>query len=379
MRIFGAAVCILFVLSTCITPVPLDPDEPENDILVMDGFITDQPGQYEVVLSRITKFASVSEGGAERFDREAEVFITDQNGNRTDFTVQNLTRKEITNPCADFGGCCPTPTQLSIQSLGFRSPENFHGEVGSTYTLTVITFNGRIYQSTPQTIIAGPPIDSISYRYKQLPSADAVTFGSGVEIFSTWQDPAETSDFYAWRINGTYKIETPDNPAVCCMRDPTDNGETLCYIEEKNVPGSVLSFSDVQSNGARITQSVGFVEDDGFRFANTNTPPVKQYFVEVEQWALSSEAFAFTERLSSQLEIDGDIFDPPPAQIQGNISNINDPDELVVGFFGAYSVQKKGLFIDRNDLEFVQPFPGGCNDCRTRPFATTELPDVFRD
>ena len=64
---------LAFSLSTCITPINLDPDDPD-DILVIDGFITDQEGVFEVVISRLTRFASIGDGGQERFDTQAEVF-----------------------------------------------------------------------------------------------------------------------------------------------------------------------------------------------------------------------------------------------------------------------------------------------------------------
>ncbi len=371
-------VLIAFVLSTCITPINLDPDEPDP-ILVIDGFITDQEGVFEVIISRLSRFASIANGGQERFDKESEVFITDQNGNRTDLKVIPLTRNEVTNPCAQNGGCCPTGTILQVESLGFRTDGTFKAELGNTYTLNVITFNGFRYQSTPQTIIPGSEIDSISYRYKELPSSDPVSFESGVELFSHWQDPVETANFYSWRVNGIYKIDTPPKQGVCCMLDPNDvNAQTTCWINEDNMRGNELAFNDLQSNGSTISKRVGFVQDDGLRFGNSTGDPNRQYYAEVEQWALSQEAFAFFSLLKSQIEIDGDIFDPPPAEITGNIRNLDRPDEIVIGFFGAYSVKKKGVFIKRSDIKNIQFNPRPCGDCRNRAGAQVPIPEVFR-
>ncbi len=53
---FVLLVAIALMLSTCITPVDLNPEEPDN-ILVVDGFITDQEGIFEVTISRLSKFA----------------------------------------------------------------------------------------------------------------------------------------------------------------------------------------------------------------------------------------------------------------------------------------------------------------------------------
>lgn len=367
------------VLTTCIIPIDLNPEDPDN-ILIVDGFITNEQGPFEVVISRLSKFAGTLQGGREFFEADATVFITDQNGVKTDLTKADLTRREVINTC-DPPGCCPGVFFFPVESLGYRTPESFSGQIGSTYVLTVITQNGRTYESTPQTLKVSPKIDSVSYQFRQLPSIDNVTSSSGVDIIASWQDPSESDDFYSWRVNGVYKIETPITEftaGVCCLYDPADNGSTLCWINEKDIDGNEEAFSDAQANGAAITRRVGFIQDDGLRFANVNGSPDKQYYVEVEQMALSGEAFAFNKLLKSLGEIDGDIFDPPPAELRGNMSNVNDPDEKVIGFFGAHSIQRNGTFIKRSDLDFIQRFPHPCGDCRTRAGAVVETPEIFR-
>ena len=82
--------------------------------------------------------------------------------------------------------------------------------------------------------------------------------------------------------------------------------------------------------------------------------------------------------LESQIEIDGDLFDPPPAEIRGNIRNVDRPDEIVIGFFGAYSVKKKEIFIKRADIEELQFNPRPCGDCRSRAGAQVSIPEVYK-
>ena len=93
---------------------------------------------------------------------------------------------------------------------------------------------------------------------------------------------------------------------------------------------------------------------------------------------MSREAFNFNERIATLAEINGEIFDSPPLSVGGNLFNIENPDEDVVGFFGAYSVQKRDIFIDKNMLSFVQPFPRPCGDCRIRAGAQLEIPEPYR-
>ncbi|MDX1629423.1 MAG: hypothetical protein R3345_12030, partial [Fulvivirga sp.] len=62
----------------------------------------------------------------------------------------------------------------------------------------------------------------------------------------------------------------------------------------------------------------------------------------------------------------------------GNIKNINDPDDIVIGFFGAYQEQKSAVFIPSDLLPFKQQFNQPCGDCRLIKGAKTETPDPYK-
>lgn len=347
---------------------------------MVDGFITTEPGPHTINLTRLSQFTGVM--GIIPVENDAEVYIMDNEGIRTDLRQMNTIRKENFNEPAAGGGtptlCNPRTLFFEVKTPGYLTPEGFRGEVGKTYTLFVRTSAGEEFVSTPQTIIPTPEIDSISFEYERLPSSDPVTFESGVGVSVTWQDPVETENFYSWQVNGIYRLETPDRPEICCVYDVFDGGSELCWIHEKDLPGNLVALSDTRFNGSRDTRRVGFVLDDGLRFASQEVGGDRQYYVEVLQYGLSGEAFAFNRLLNSQLEIDGDIFDPPPANIMGNMSRVGDPDELVLGFFGAYSVQTASRFIKRSILEEIKPSTRPCGDCRTRRGARVEVPEPFR-
>ena len=49
----------------------------------------------------------------------------------------------------------------------------------------------------------------------------------------------------------------------------------------------------------------------------------------------------------------GTLFDPQPSIIRGNISNVNDESEVVLGYFDAASIQEKRIFVNSNDFERI--------------------------
>ena len=364
------------LLSACITPVDLEP-EGFNDILVVNGFITDQPGPHRITLDRLSRFVGVrEEGGTRRFEENARVRIIDDQGNVTPVERVLEVQKRVFN--ADpFGGCLPAADSIVVQSASFRTPSGFTGVVGRSYTLEVVTQEGRTYRSTPQLILPTPPIDSIGLEFKVLPAVN--TPRSGVEIYAAFQDPVG-ENFYFWQYNGIYRIDTPPSPDpdACCLYDPADDGEDECWILERNVAGNQLAVSDRLFDGQNTRQLAGMIEDNGLRFANGKTPTTRQYYVELFQYNMSQEAFNYNERILDLAEINGEVFDPPPLSVGGNLTNVENPDDPIIGFFGAFSVQKAEIFIDRDILTFLQPFPGPCGDCRVRAGAQVEIPEPYR-
>lgn len=368
------------IIPSCISPVDIDP--PLGDrLLVVEGFITDEFGPHEIRLSRLARFAG-SIAAASIFPVfDAQVFITDQNDERTDLVLTEVIVKSIDRGVFAIPPFPPRAVFRSVNS-GYRTPDTFRAIPGNSYVLNIITVDGTLYQSSPQSVNVGPEIDSLILDFKKLPSTDPLSFNSGFDILSQFQDPVEEQNFYSWIINGTYLIETPNRPALPgeegCLFDPGDNCCSRCWIEEKNIEGNTLAFSDALANGSQITQTVGFVQDDGIRFANTSISAEKQYWVEVEQHTISAEAFGFYRVLQSQLEIGGGIFDPPPANIGGNIFRVNNPEEEVLGFFSANSVKRASVFIQRSDIEDPQRPQQPCGDCRIRNGATLETPEPYR-
>ena len=91
------------------------------------------------------------------------------------------------------------------------------------------------------------------------------------------------------------------------------------------------------------------------------------------------KAFEFYNLLREQATIRGTIFDPPPAAIRGNIINTIDPNEEVIGFFGAFGASRIRKKVDLSIIETpVIPNPIH-NDCRALDNSTVEVPPFWRN
>ncbi len=102
-----------------------------------------------------------------------------------------------------------------------------------------------------------------------------------------------------------------------------------------------------------------------------------KYYFEVKQYSLTPKSYNFWRLVTSQVTGTGSIQDPPPAVIPGNIFNVDDSNEVVVGYFGASAVSKKAIFFYPKDIPFSVPqfvFP---NDCRVIENITATKPDFW--
>ncbi len=350
----------------------------EEFILVVEGFITTQPGPHIIKLSRSARFgSSFGLNGILEEVENAKVSIRDQNGKVT----------LLTEEFREFIIPVPVP-MLYVTSIGdYATPTGFRAVVGNSYTLQIITKEGKTYQSTPELVTKVPEIDSLILKYKELPSLDPIEFSSGnnvagdfvsgVEVFSQWQDPGEDENYYRWQSSGTYKILThPDKHVIFSLSinvpdtpDPKDCC-SICWIDEPESDVSHRIMKDNNSNGNLVTNLVAFIVDDGGRY-------MEKYFIGVEQHSISEEAFLFFKLLNNQLSINGDIFDPPPATIRGNMISLDNPDDDVIGYFMASDVSVKSVFIPKDILEEKRVLKVINDDCRVLFNSTIQRPSFW--
>ncbi len=341
---------LTFVVS-CIDPIEVNIDR-ELNVLIVEGAITTQPGPHFISLKRSAKYGNIFEGFV-RPVSSAEVIIRDSDGNNV-YLTENVT--------AD-----------GYKTGVYATPNNFRAELGKSYTLLISTPFGVDYSSIPQLVVPAAPIDTLLPVFTKRLVAEN-TYSSGLNVYAVFKDNPEERNFYLWKNNGTYRILTyPENfmardgegnpipaPKDCCKD---------CWVDEVT-DNSIRLLADNNVNGNTVTDLAAFIEDDGVRFT-------EKYLIRVEQHTLSREAFEFFNLLKEQMSINGDIFDPPPATLRGNMINLNKPDEPVIGFFRVSDVSVDSLFLTPEMLDEPKPLRQIDDDCRLYKQGSTEQPSYW--
>jgi hypothetical protein len=103
------------------------------------------------------------------------------------------------------------------------------------------------------------------------------------------------------------------------------------------------------------------------------------FFVTVNQLSINREAFDYWERINIVLNNKGSLFDIPPAPVFGNIININDPNQHILGFFEVAKSSVSRFYVTSEISPiYLQPiceytpgkprelYPAECHSCEGR-------------
>jgi hypothetical protein len=218
-----------------------------------------------------------------------------------------------------------TTYRPTTDGVGVYSPNDlaFVAKEGVEYSLYIKLLNGKEYSSVPEQLSTNIPIQNISARFrKQTPI--------GYQIFIDFQDPKGSDNYYRWEAKEYHLRLTTGGPFGCCKR---------CFVPTESE--NINIFSDVGVNG-------NLVRLRPTHFSQTYT--LGKQYAEVKQFSISRNAYQFWQKYKNQLNRSGTIFDPLPAPVFGNVSNVNDPNELALGFFELASINKAKLVISGDTL-----------------------------
>ncbi len=337
-----SVITMVVVSFSCIDPIRLDvPDG--SGALVIDGLISDQPGPYTVNLSRTINFDNT---------RPLRVFSQPE--------------KKAVVRIEDNLGSSET---LVEATAGKYQSVNLRGQIGRSYRVVVQTADGATYSSSWEEIAPVPTVDHLETEFAVYDKLFINTNGvpriakrEGFYMYSVTDDPADTRNFYRWQVDGIFEFFSL-----------TDNANIKqCWAPLTRLESKITIADDTHFNGKRFRQFVCIVPYER---------PTK-FLVKLRQQSMTEKAFHFWEMSLNQQVATGSLFDPPPSAIPGNVTNDNDPEQIVIGYFGASAVAKFDLLIDRfkaSGLVAAHPEiavrPG---DCRAHePGATNIKPEGF--
>jgi len=276
-------------------------------------------------------------------------------------------------------------TEDKVLAGKYYLPEHFRAQVGKSYQLKFRLPDGTNYESTIQKVVPVPAMTNVKSRFVPNQAADArLKFNGFHELYIDTQDPADQQNFYSWEwtqyekqdwckscsrgvyavnailpgvyldkryfVSGNEPFEDCFSPKYSWDNDwsmpPIPNEEwtydyqcrTQCWQVFRN-PNLNL-FDDRLTNGGKILQRsvarIPFYQHGGSS-------------VELRQLSLDKDAYNYFKLFQQQTENTGGIADTPPTALRGNIKNVQDAKESIVGYFQVSDVSIVRHWVDRKD------------------------------
>ena len=285
---------IPLILAGCITQFDYE-YESDRSLLVVEGKLTQKNIPHDIYLSYTSSNARFSYTKA----RNATVILYDGQYNSEMLYETGEGRYTF------FGN--------SIQPIPGRS-----------YYIEITLQNGKKYRSHPQVM---PYMIKPNYVEHKIENVDEINnYGNVVDnnyvnlYINTPVTRTDEPGYLLWRLDEVYSFQE-----LFChpLKTPW-----ICYIKRKILDDQIKIFS---SNGL----DGGILKN--YRIGSVPIFPDWEFFelryYNVAQHTITKEAYDYWEKIKLIATPTGSIFDVPPAPIQGNIYNTNDPEEEVLGFF----------------------------------------------
>ena len=322
--------CFAFFLQTCNEPFNIQSIE-FKDALVVEATLTNEVKTQIVKLSRTINL----EADGTNPEQGAMVSITDEANNTFTFQETSSGTYESVSP--------------------FAALEN------SSYTLSVVTSNGRTYSSTPERITGNSTFGDIN-AIKE--TNEVGVKGVSIKVNST--DPENKAKHYRYEYEETFQIIapfwTPWKGEIISDVPPFEVELKLRTQEER------VCYKTIPSNSIIQTETIGLSENSVQNFevrfltqSDFLTP--HRYSILIKQLVQSEEAYAYYNTLQKFSSVDDPFSQNQPGTLVGNITSNNDADELVIGYFEVTSVTEKRIFLEHDDF-FDERFDA-FDDCET--------------
>ena len=345
----GLRLLWIILLSSCLSPIDI-PTENFGGRLVVSGQVSPIADQNYVQIGRTAE--------AERLPYPvvgAVVQLFDDLGN-----VYLYTEDEF--------------------SEGSYLLNGFTGTPGISYFIRVVTTEGETYESVPERIpeSAGELTSSYVVQNEEVTDLEGtVTTQPFLKLYINTTMPETASRFVKWNVDEVFLLTPTDFP------DPFSYVPPSCFVAQNADPQRITLINGDDVNTESIDNLLVASRIIDWTF-------LERHYFTVYQSSLTAEAYEYWRKVDILSNQVGSIFDTPPAELTGNIRNINDSSEKVFGYFQACNQIFTRRFILKSDLPFellathcvydsrdYLKYPQRCLDCLSVRNSSYRRPDWF--
>ncbi|MBR4826408.1 MAG: DUF4249 family protein [Bacteroidales bacterium] len=205
------------------------------------------------------------------------------------------------------------------------------------YRLVVKLKDGREYNTPWTGVNAAPVIEDLSYDYDE----------TNVHIYCTL-DGRDSIRNFRWDYEEVWEYHADFIPDFVYtgrgqyLSIPKYKNYYYCWDQNSSIEPLIASAEDL---------TVNRVEHNNFiTIGRTDNKMSYLYSVNLTVTGLSHSARVYLEHIRDFSTLTGDLFSPTPSEMRGNIYNVSDPKEPVVGFVSVCKRATRRLFIEASGI-----------------------------
>jgi hypothetical protein len=368
-------ISFVLIVANCVDRIDLSFGSTASRV-VIDGFISTEPGPYSIKVSESIDIESTYE------------------------VVRPITLKSIV--VLDNIGNIDSLTQRNVGDY-YTHEDGIRGTPGRAYKVRFETLDGRIYESIYDTLIeSSGAVESVQQTFVTKNSLEGNPT-HGFEITFDAIDNEQSGSFHMWRSVATYQVETnpryhrkqcnsgdipffSDNlpadqqcgPFVDCgcvaplpcsgwALDPLGKYQSLkpcecctCWVSIYNDAPIV---PDQNLYGKKLTNV--FADYIPLTYYNF----MFKMHVQVDQLTVSRNAYLFYRAIASQQAARGSLFQPVTGKLPVQFEQVSGHPVPTEGIFFAASITSNSIFITRSDIPDLNLIP----TIETYPFANKKI------
>jgi hypothetical protein len=312
----------LILLTSCIDEYWPEMDRYEN-LLVVDGTLTDMPGPYTIRLSMTSRINSPQYNPLPG----CSVTLLDNTGN-----AEQLSETE------------PGVYSTSVNGI--------QGVAGRQYKIQIVTPSGKTYSSPFEQLPAPVGIDSVYTEVTYHETADLDHDIAGLQFYVDTYRSEHDSSYYFWQLEETYEFNS----------DFYLNYLWYGYFEPFNNPDTFYTCWKTQHVDEFFTASTLNLTEPVLKkfplhYVDTETRRLQvTYSLLVHQFTIDTSAYSYYDQVRYLMVTEGSLYEKQPYQVTGNVKNQDDPNEPVLGYFLVAGMDEKRIFIQRPEaLPFYYP------------------------
>lgn len=262
------------------------------------------------------------------------------------------------------------------QQEDFREPEQgsymlegniVKGEAGRTYYIEIELHDGTVYRSEPETMPSATAKDSSYYeivKEEEVSEYGVVIEERLVRIYIDSDIPQiEGSLYLRWNVEEVFSNTT-------IIPGPAGWQIIYCYIYGYPNAQNIVLFNGEELQNTKIERQLLATREIDYSF-------LERHYFNVIQYSMTAQAYRYWFHVDQVTNRTGSIFDTPPGLVTGNIYNVKDATEEVLGYFGASLVDTTRFFLTKRDIPFNIGSRCNCTTCLQIPGSTLEGPEYF--